>query len=191
MRLEEATLSVLDFESTGVVAGFPVEPWQVGVVKLCAGRIDQNSLWESLIQVEPERPFNPHAPGRHAQLRDQLTVAPTRDDLFRVLQEKISGNARVAHNCATEHKMLRLMAPMHPFGPWIDTLKLAREAWPGLSSYALEELIVSLQLSSRIDALVPERAAHDALYDAVAAAVLLERLCEEGWGALPLSQLVS
>lgn len=87
--------------------------------------------------------------------------------------------------------MLRLMAPMHSFDPWIDTLKLAREAWPGLPSYALEDLIESLQLAPRIEALISGRSAHDALYDAVASAVLLERLCAEGWGDLPLSQLVS
>ena len=191
MRLDEATLCVLDFESTGVVSGFPIEPWQVGVVMLCSGRVDQHSLWESLIRVEANRPFNPHAPGRHAQLRDLLAEAPTRDDLFPLLKDRLSSQARVAHNCATERKMLRLMAPMHSFDPWIDTLKLAREAWPGLPSYALEDLIESLQLAPRIEALISGRSAHDALYDAVASAVLLERLCVEGWGELPLSQLVS
>ena len=80
---------------------------------------------------------------------------------------------------------------MHSFDPWIDTLKLAREAWPGLASYALESLVETLQLKERIEMLVPDRSAHDALYDAVAAAVLLERLCNDGWGNISLQNLIN
>ena len=82
-----------------------------------------------------------------------------------------------------------MIAPMHCFDPGIDTLKIAREAWPGLASYALESLVGTLQLEERIETLVPDRTAHDALYDAVAAAVILERLCTEGWGDLSLLHL--
>lgn len=189
MRLNDSTLCVLDFESTGVVAGYPNEPWQIGLVCLRDGVVDSSSLWEQFMRIDPMRPFNPHAPGRHAQLREILADAPERATLLPALRERLNGDARVAHNCSTEQKMLRIIAPMHHFEPWIDTLKLAREAWPGLASYALESLVETLRLQERIETLVPDRIAHDALYDAVAAAVLLERLCHEGWGDLSLSHL--
>ncbi len=191
MRLNESTLCVLDFESTGVVAGHPNEPWQIGLVFLREGVVDRASMWEQFMRIDPTRPFNPHAPGRHAQLREILADAPEREMLLPQLRERLKGDARVAHNCSTEQKMLRMIAPMHRFEPWIDTLKLAREAWPGLPSYALESLVETLYLQERIETLVSDRIAHDALYDAVAAAVLLERLCKEGWGNLSLSHLLT
>ena len=84
------------------------------------------------------------------------------------------------------------MAPMHRFGVWIDTLKIARKAWPGCASYALDDLVVTLNLKPRIDGLCPGRAAHDALYDAVASAMLLEHLLSQpGWGGLTVGELVS
>ena len=48
MRLNESTLCVLDFESTGVVAGHPNEPWQIGLVFLREGVVDRASMWHGL-----------------------------------------------------------------------------------------------------------------------------------------------
>ena len=84
------------------------------------------------------------------------------------------------------------MAPMHRFGPWIDTLKIARKAWPECPSYALEDLIEILGLRQRIETLCPGRGAHDALYDAVASAVLLEHLIEQPeWNGATVGELAS
>lgn len=92
---------------------------------------------------------------------------------------------------ATEKKFTRLMAPMHQFGPWIDTLRIARKVWPGCASYALEDLIVLLGLKPKVDALCFGKAAHDALFDAVASAMLLEHLLEQpGWGGVTVGELV-
>ena len=191
MRLNESTLCVLDFESTGVVAGYPNEPWQIGLIFLQDGVVHAASSWEQYMRIDATRPFNPHAPGRHAQLRDVLADAPKRELLLPQLREYLKADARVAHNCSTEQKMLRMIAPLHTFDPWIDTLELAREAWPGLASYALESLVESLQLKERIEMLVTDRKAHDALYDAVASAVLLERLSNDGWGNISLQNLIN
>ena len=82
MRLNESTLCVLDFESTGVVAGYPNEPWQIGLICLRDGVVDAASSWEQFMRIDATRPFNPHAPGRHAQLRDLLADAPIREKLL-------------------------------------------------------------------------------------------------------------
>lgn len=191
MAIFDATITVLDYESTGSVRGFGNEPWQLGMVSLRGGKADPDSCFESLLKVDASRPFNPHAPGRHAQLRDPIAAAPAPLALWPAVRDRLN-LPLCAHNVATEKKFVRAMAPMHRFGPWIDTLKIARKAWPGCASYALEDLTVLLDLKPRLDRLCPGRSAHDALYDALACALLLEHLlAQPGWGGLTVGELAS
>lgn len=184
-------ITVLDYESTGSLRGYSNEPWQIGMVSLSCGKVDSDSMFESLLRVDVNRPFNPHAPGRHGMLREAIAAAPTPHDLWPRIQQRLA-LPLCAHNVATERKFTRIMAPMHRFGPWIDTLRIARKAWPGCPSYALENLIGVLGLKQRIDVLCPGREAHDALYDAVASAVLLEHLMEQPeWTGVTIGELVS
>lgn len=190
MAIFDADITVLDFETTGSVHGFPSEPWQIGMVTLNGGRVDIATACESLIRVDVNRPFNPHAPGRHAALRNDLAIAPTPQEIWLRIKDRLTTHALCAHNVATERKVLRSLAPMHRFGPWIDTLRIARKAWPSRPSYALEDLIVILGLGPRMDELCPGRVAHDALYDAIASAVLLEHLlAQPGWDAVSIGDL--
>lgn len=192
MAIFDAEITVLDFESTGVMRGYDNEPWQIGIVSLKGGRVDPSSLFDSLIKVDINRPFNPHAPGRHAALREVIASAPSPHELWLRICPRLTGSPLCAHNIATEKKFTRLMAPMHRFGLWLDTLRIARRAWPGCPSYALEDLIIMLDIKSRVDALCPGRAAHDALYDAVASAALLEHLLQQpGWGRVTIGELIS
>ncbi|MBN2161850.1 MAG: 3'-5' exonuclease [Pontiellaceae bacterium] len=188
--ITNAVITVLDFETTGTVRGFDNEPWQIGMVGLRHGRVDEESLFESLMRIDINRPFNPHAPGRHVLLRDELATAPSPQEVWLKLMPRLTEYPLCAHNVATEKKFTRLMAPMHRFGMWIDTLRIARKVWPGCPSYALEDLTVMLDIKPRIEALCPAREAHDALYDAVASAALLEHLLEQpGWADISISEL--
>jgi DNA polymerase-3 subunit epsilon len=192
MAIFDAEITVLDYESTGTVRGFPDEPWQLGMVSLIKGRVDGDSIFESLLSVDINRPFNPNAPGRHARRREEIAAAPAPQELWPTVMNRLTRFPLCAHNVSTEKKLVRGMAPMHRFGPWIDTLKIARRALPGCISYALEDLIVLLDLKPKIDAVCPGREAHDALYDAVAAAVLLEYLLEQpGWERITVGELAS
>lgn len=192
MAIFDAGITVLDFETTGSVRGFPNEPWQIGMVTLSGGKVDRESMFESLLQVEPNRPFNPHAPGRHAVLRDEISAAPIPQEVWPRIKSRLTEFPLCAHNVATEKKFTRAMAPMHRFGIWIDTLRIARKAWPGCASYALEDLAVTLDLKPKVEDLCPGRTAHDALYDAVASAVLLEHLLQQpGWGDITVGELAS
>jgi DNA polymerase III epsilon subunit-like protein len=192
MAIFDAEITVLDFETTGSVRGFDNEPWQIGMVVLRQGRVDEQSMFESLLRVDISRPFNPHAPGRHAVLRDQIAEAPSPQELWPTIMPRVTDHSIGAHNVATEKKVLRAMAPMHRFGEWIDTLRIARKVWPGCPSYALEDLVVLLDLTPRIEALCPGRAPHDALYDAVASAVLLEDLLgRPAWANVTIGDLAS
>jgi len=188
MLLRETTLTVLDFETTGSVPGFDTEPWQVGAIRLVNGRVDPGQTFESLVRVDINRPFNAYAPGKHHKLREEIAVGPEISKVWKKLEGWVSGYPLAAHNVATEKKFLRQMAPMHRFGPWIDTLALARQAWPKAPSHKLEDLTAGLKLEARVRELCPQGEAHDALYDAVACAVLLEHLLDQpGWGELMIA----
>lgn len=190
--VSDSEITVLDYESTGSLSGYANEPWQIGMVSLAGGKVNAESMFESLLRVGADRPFNPHAPGRHAALRGAISAAPTPQELWPQVEPRLAGRPLCAHNVATEKKFIRAMAPMHLFGPWIDTLRIARKVWPGCPSYALGELVARLGLKSRIDALCPGAEAHDALYDAVASAMLLEHLLEQpGWGGVTIGELAS
>lgn len=186
----EVELVVLDFETTGVYQGFPSEPWQIGMVAFGNGSVRWEKRFASWLRVG-DRPFNPHAPGRHAQVRDQLLAAPPLPILWPQLRAWLTGRALAAHNVATERTVLGQAFPMHAFGPWIDTLTLTRIAMPGRTSHRLEDLVTDLGLQPEIDEACPGLAPHDALYDAVAAARLLEYLLAlPGWANLTIADLV-
>lgn len=181
MLIRETALTVLDFETTGSVPGFDTEPWQIGAVVMRGGRVT-NKTFESLIRVNANRPFNAYAPGDHHRRRDEIAAAPDVSNVWKNLEGWVIGRPLVAHNAAVEKKFLRRMAPMHRFGPWVDTLKLARQAWPSAPSHKLEDLIAGLELTGRVRECCPAGVPHDALYDAAACAVLLEHLlAQPGW----------
>ncbi len=179
---QKAILTVLDFETTGSVRGWPVEPWQIGIAEVDCGRLSGESF-ESWLRVSADRPFNPHAPGRHARLRRELAEAPSLADLWPALADRwLLNRPLVAHNIGTERGVLRRALPLHRFGPWIDTLRLVRRYYPRLASAALDDAVAALGLQGALQAACPGRAPHDALYDATACALLLTHfLSLPGW----------
>lgn len=181
MKAREAILTVLDFESTGAVRGHADEPWQVGLVEMRHGRVT-GRCFESWLRVDADRPFNPYAPGRHAEIRHVLAAAPPLAELWPAWRPCLEHRPLAAHNVGTEKKFLRRAAPLHEFGPWIDTLKLARHVRPDLAGHALAEVCAALGLTARAREFCPGRGWHDALFDAFASALILERcLAQPGW----------
>jgi DNA polymerase-3 subunit epsilon len=188
MRALDDELIALDFETTGVVPGHEDEPWQLGMVRIERGILRPDHAVDQLLRVG-DRPFHASAPGRHAHLRDSLKAAPPLVSLWPVYREWWS-RPLVAHNAATEKKWLAKTAPMHPAGPWIDTLRLSRRAFPGLASYALGDLLHALELTESVCAQCPGRTVHDALFDAVACGVLLLHILSlPAWSDLSAADL--
>jgi len=179
MLARDAQLVAVDFESTGSVPGYPDEPWQIGVVPIDKGQVLIGRAYESYIQVSAERPFSPFAPGSWRLVRDRLADAPTLPDLLPILNARIMIQPLVAHNVSTEKKYFRKAWPLHRPGPWIDTLKLARMACPGMKDYSLDAVINRLEMVEELNRLLPGRTAHDALYDAAACALLLCHLLKQ------------
>ncbi len=188
----QCKLVAVDFEGTGAVKGYTDEPWQIGLTQVqdeptTTGAAD--GCFESLLRVG-DRPFNAHAPGRHAELRDQLVGAPPLPELWPTLAPWLTGAILIAHNTATEKRYLGSAFPLYRC-EWIDTLHLARIAYPTARSHKLEELCDILGITRRLAARFPERAPHDALYDAVACAWLLEHITAlPGWREVTLPDLI-
>ena len=189
MKVRDAILTVLDFESTGVVRGHPDEPWQVGMVEMQGGRVT-GRFYENWLRVSADRPFNPYAPGRHAEIRSVLAGAPEMSNLWAEWRPWLEGRPLVAHNIGTEKKFLRRAAPMHKLGPWMDTLKLARHARPDLDGHSLAEVCGAMGLTARAQAFCPGRSWHDALFDACVSALIVEHcLALPGWESVTLEAL--
>ncbi|MGN0866581.1 MAG: exonuclease domain-containing protein [Oligosphaeraceae bacterium] len=190
LALTEA--AVLDFETTGEAAENPNAPWQIGVVLLARGKVDLSRSFQSLLRVPRDYAFNPYTPGRWARLREELACAPTLQELWPTLRPLLQGRPLVAHNVPTERGILSREFPLQSFGPWLDTLTLARAAFPRQQDFKLENLAPALGLLPVLQTQCPGLNAHDAFYDAVACATLLETLlAAPGWRELSAAQLAA
>lgn len=182
MRAVECELVALDFETTGSVPGFLNTPWQLGMTVLRGGEVVMSKSFNTLLRVPSDQPFNPYTPGRWAQRREEIALAPTLPELWPELCGWLEGRVLVAHHAATERGILQQFLPLQTFGPWIDTLTIARRAFPKQPDYKLENLLPQLGLAETLRARVPEGAPHDAFYDAVACGTLLEAVLRSpGW----------
>jgi len=189
--LSKCTITVIDFETTGAVNGYPIEPWQVGAARLKDGRLDETKSFRSFIRTG-DRPFNPRVPGRHAENRREILQAPLLSEIWLGLRPWLDGQIVAAHAVATEKKFTLRMAPLHPPAYWIDTLALAKKAWPDEKKFSLQTILQRLGIIERMNRLCPLLAPHDALYDAIGAALLLERLLTlDQWKNLRLSDAVA
>lgn len=190
--LSQIEVVALDFEATGSAPGFLNTPWQIGLVVVSKGKVDMNRSFQSLLRVPREQPFNPYAPGRWAQLRDEIAQAPSMQEIWPELRDFLQGRPLVAHHAPTERGLLSQEFPLQNFGPWVDTLSLAKKAFPHQRDFKLENLVPRLGLASIMGARCPELAPHDAFYDAVACATLLETvLAAPGWHEMGLEQYMA
>lgn len=170
--------AAIDFESSGSAPGETDHPVQIGII-----RVD-SLLWEQQ-QSEPllfdsyiacPHPVRWGAAQVHGITSEKLHGAPSMTDLWQPVRDLLRGAVVVGHNPSTEQRHLRAF-PGHGFGPWLDTLVLARRALPSLPDYALGSICDMMGLTPQVDALVPRRW-HDALYDATASLLLLRALIQ-------------
>lgn len=185
----ESEIVALDFETTGVSEDHADEAWQIGMVKLRKGKVDPDSSFSSFLKVEP-RTFPFHASASPRNVMDEITRASSLQALWPQLRSWWVGHPLAAHNVGVEKKIVTRTAPLHRIGPWIDTLKLIRCVYPDLVSHTLEDVVVQLDLTSRVRRVCPDRDFHDALFDAVGCAVVLEHLLGlAGWERMTVEVL--
>ena len=193
MVLAVATdMVVLDFESTGTCEGHPNLPWQIGAVFFRHGRVLPEHCLVTNLRVPESHPFNPYAPGRWASIREELAQSPSLLELWPQLSPWLLGRPLAAHHAPTERSLLRQTFAFHDFSDWVDSLVLARAAYPGLESYQLGDLLERLGLLEKTRQACPGREAHDALFDAVGCGYLLEHiLSQPGWREMRLDDLMA
>lgn len=171
----DCLFTAIDFESAGAAPGQSDAPVQVGVASwsLAGGHA---AAFVSYIHTT--RPILWSARKVHGIGPAALAGAPSLVSLWPELKARLGGAVVVAHGKGTEKRFLRAF-PGHGFGPWLDTLLLARAARPTLRDFSLGALATELDLAETVGLLVPGRGWHDALYDAVASLVLLARLISD------------
>ena len=147
--------AALDFETTGFEGGATNEPWQLGIAVVRGGEIVETREFFFDVEGAPARAHEADALG-------------TLQSSFAIWQPHLAGRRLVAHNIATERTILTRVAPLTPWGPWTDTLRLAKARYPRLPSYALGDLCAMFGIAPEIEG----RTWHDGLYDAVACARL-------------------
>ena len=164
--------AAIDFESAGAARGETDVPVQVGL----ATWSPQHGFGESYVSfLRTSRPITWAARKVHGIRPADLADAPPLVSLWPEIRTRLDGAVVVAHGKGTERRFLRAF-PGHSFATWLDTLWLARAAWPELPSHSLGEVCNHFELGDTIDTLVPDRRWHDALYDAAASLVLLEHI---------------
>ena len=157
----------IDFETTGYERGADNQPWQLGMAHVLDDRIVETREWL----------FGPSAVPRSADTAcanwpEVARSAPSLMEQWPELHEFLFNRRLVAHNIATERTILTRVAPLTRWGPWVDTLRLAKARYPKLPSYALSDLCEMFGLVPQLEG----RTWHDGLYDAVACAMLAIRM---------------
>ncbi len=171
--IRETLFAALDFESAGEAPGMTDAPVQAGIAHMRGVNMLPESFFRTYIN--PKRQVTWAAQRVHGITTDDLSSAPEMKALWPEFRLRLGGNVVVAHAAGTEKRFLRAF-PMHGFGPWLDTVTLARRAWPGLADYSLGGLAGALGFRGELDLLCPGLRFHDALYDAVGSLLVLRRL---------------
>lgn len=170
MLVGDCRFTAIDFESAGAARGSTDVPVQVGLA--CWSEQERHGSTFVSYLASPV-PITWSARKVHGIRDEDLAGSPTLLALWPELKSRLAGAAVVAHGKGTEKRFLRAF-PGHGFGPWVDTLLLARAAWPELPQHSLSALCDARGLSDSVQSMFPGRRWHDALYDAVASLVLLE-----------------
>ena len=174
LLVRQCRFTAIDFESAGAARGKTDTPVQVGLASWSAEE-GHCSAYTSYLYTD--QPIQWSARKIHGIGPEQLSDAPSLLMLWPELKIRLAGAVVVAHGKGTEKRFLRAF-PGHGFGPWVDTLLIARAAWPELPDHSLSALCNSHGLTDSIRLLVPGKTWHDALFDAVASLVLLARFIE-------------
>ena len=162
--LAQLPWAAIDFESAGAAPGETDQPIQVGIV-----RVDSLFGTEELFctYIACDHPVHWSASRVHGITTADLHNAPSMLSLWGDFRRLLSGCIVVGHNPSTEQRYLRAF-PAHGFGPWLDTLALARHCMPTQGDYSLGPVCTALGATPAVSRLVPGKSWHHALYDAVA-----------------------
>lgn len=156
---------IIDLETTGLVPKND-KIIEIGAVKLSS----DGSRFSFHTLINPECSIPTEVVELTGITDDDVFGKPTIDDILPEFIEFIDDSVPVAHNSAFDGAFLEQYINI-PKGDWLDTLKLSKIVFPEMESYALPNLISSLNLK--------EFGRHRALDDAKTTAGLFLFLIKE------------
>lgn len=154
---------------------------QIGIVGFRDGR--EVFAYETL--VDPRDEFSAFNIGIHGITADHVIGQPTYDDIGDAVSQHLGGRITVAHSAFDKGALAaacRSAARATIETRWLDSVRVAKQAWPDLPSHRLNVLARFLGLKHRH---------HDALSDARAAGMVILKAIEHtgvdlaGWLAAP------
>lgn len=141
---------------------------QIGIVGFKDGR--ETFAYETLL--DPRDRFSSFNTRIHGITSDHVMGSPTFADVHAVVAAHMSGRVAVAHSLF-DKGALAAACLIHRRDPidatWLDSVRVARRAWPDLPSHRLNVLTHFLELPHKH---------HDALSDARAAGMVIVRAIE-------------
>jgi DNA polymerase III epsilon subunit-like protein len=166
---------VVDVEGNGA---HPPEMVELGYAEVVGGAPGASGSW----LIRPRLPVTAAVCRIHGISNAMLQGAPILDDLQSEIARHLGGGTLVAHSSRVETDVLGRQLPTWRPHRVVDTMQLARLAWPGFAHYSLAALRDELGLA---------RDGHRALPDALTTRdVFLRALTVlEGAGPLSVAQL--
>lgn len=177
-------LLVVDFE-TVTPKGYPPEPIEVAVqaLRVSDGQLAPAGQWAALMRPPPHAPLTPFDTDQTGITSAMLAGQPDAPTVLAGLDRRFDAPPYllVAQHAPTEGGVLYLYREACPFLATVDlldTVRLARLAYPGLPSHGLDALIGHLGLTRP-----PER--HRAAADVATTVTVLTRILDTGrWSSL-------
>jgi DNA polymerase III subunit epsilon len=173
-----ASLVALDLEGSGAQDHDDEAILEIAIVPITAGLPDTAAAYTTLInpgQPIPRRRWI--SPGLTNAV---LAAAPSPADVEPELTRRLNGQIIVGHNVGVDWRLLHRRHPAITPAALIDTLKLARHLKLSTSN-SLTALTAQLGLGPQIEHLAPGSQPHRALWDTIAAALLLPALVARRW----------
>ncbi|MGH3866831.1 MAG: 3'-5' exonuclease [Pseudonocardiaceae bacterium] len=177
--LKGKRLVVVDIEGNGQQ---PPEIIEVAVMSV-DGHGGSEPLQDWLIR--PEQPITQIVTRKvHGISNQDVASCPPWSAVASDVEALLTDRILVAHNATVEHRVLGSHLPNWRPPLVLDTLRLAKHVWPGLTSYGLDQLTKEADLDTSA---VNEQRYHRARYDAWCAWQLLRALTEHSrldWAGL-------
>jgi DNA polymerase III epsilon subunit-like protein len=170
----------LDLEGSGAQDHDDEAILEIAVVPLAAGQPDTAAAYTTLINPGRRIPRHPWiSPGL---TNTALASAPFPAEVEPELARRINGRILVGHNIGVDWRLLHRRHPGITPAALIDTLRLARHLKLGAKN-SLSSLTAQFDLIAEIERLADGSQPHRALWDTIAAALLLPALIAKAWPA--------
>ncbi len=178
---ELGPFTVFDVETTGM------SPLSDRVVEIAARRIEldgSESIFHTL--VNPRRAIPERVSAIHHITDEMVTGAPVFSNAALAFLEFAAGSTLVAHNARFDLAFLqeglaRCGLPLWK-GKTLDSLRLVRRCYPGLPSYRLQQLRITLRLDDDPNNAQAHRAGADVYWTRQVLQRSLERAMRAGTG---------